>query len=60
MPEVEGESSSLLNLIASLLPDSVEDITYLADMDGEGLCLHQIQGEEQKRRTPEEGKNSQE
>ena len=59
MPEVEGESTSLLNLIASLLPDSVEDITYLADMDGEGLCLHQIQAEEQ-RRTPQEEQNRQE
>ena len=55
MPEVEGESTSLLDLIASLLPDSVEDITYLTDMDGEGLCLHQMQAEEQ-RTTPEEEK----
>ena len=55
MPDVEGEPTSLLDLIASLLPDSVEDITYLTDMDGEGLCLHQMQAEEQ-RTTPEEEK----
>ena len=55
MPGTEGESTSLLDLISSLLPDSVEDITYLTDMDGEGLCLHQMQAEEQ-RTTPEEEK----
>merc|ERR1711990_1295076 len=60
MPEVEGESTSLLDLIASLLPDSVEDITYLTDMDGEGLCLHQIQAEEQRTTPEEEEKNRQE
>ena len=55
MPEVEGESTSLLDFVASLLPDSVQDITYLTDMDGEGLCLHPMQAEEQ-RTTPEEEK----
>ena len=48
MPEVEGEPTSLLDLIVSLLPDAVEDITYLVDMEGEGLCLHQIQAEEER------------
>ena len=53
MPEVGDETTSLLDLIASMLPDSLEDITYLTDMEGEGLCLHQIQAEEQ-RTTPDE------
>ena len=56
MPEVEGEPTSLLDLIVSLLPDAVEDITYLVDMEGEGLCLHQIQAEEE-RTTLEEWRN---
>ena len=54
MPEVEDETTSLLDLIASMFPDSLEDITYLTDMEGEGLCLHQIQAEEQRTRPEEE------
>ena len=54
MPEVENETTSLLDLIVSMFPDSLEDITYLTDMEGEGLCLHQIQAEEQRTRPEEE------
>ena len=41
----DSDSSLLLDLITSLLPSSVEDVTYLVDMEGEGLCLHHFQSE---------------
>ena len=55
MPDEDSDSSLLLlDLITSLLPSSVEDVTYLADMEGEGLCLHHFQAEDQKTKVAEE------
>ena len=57
MPDSGLDSDSsllLLDLITSLLPSSVEDVTYLVDMEGEGLCLHHFQAEDQKTKVAEE------
>ena len=55
MPDEDSDSSLLLlDLITSLLPSSVEDVTYLVDMEGEGLCLHHFQAEDQKTKVAEE------
>lgn len=53
---MSDQAPSLLDLLASLLPDATEDVTYLMDMEGEGLCLHHLHAEEMVEQEVQEGR----
>lgn len=53
---MSDQAPALLDLLASLLPDATEDVTYLMDMEGEGLCLHHLHAEEEVEQGVEEGR----